>query len=73
MNASSHPDPRKPSDRRIAACLKACQGIPLEALETQVIVRLAAACIHLQDPLVNEILEEMSPTRPRLVQNRSDS
>jgi len=54
-------------DRRDQACLKACEGIPTSALESNVIVRLVAACIHLKDPLVNEILEEMAPPKPRLV------
>ena len=58
------PGPRKAySARRLSACLKACQGIPLDALESNVIVRLAAACVRLRDPLVTEILEEMSPAR----------
>jgi hypothetical protein len=54
-------------DRRVEACMKACEGIPTSALESNVIVRLVAACIHLKDPLVNEILEEISPPKPRLV------
>jgi hypothetical protein len=53
--------------RRIAACLKACEGVPTEKLEEGVIVQLVAACIHLDDPDVREILEELSPLRPRLV------
>jgi len=67
-NVTSDPAPRSDfGDRRVQACLKACEGIPTSALESNVIVRLVAACIHLKDPLVNEILEEISPPKPRLV------
>jgi len=63
----------RPSDsceddaRRVSACLKACEGIPTEALESQVILRLVAACIPLRDPRVREILEELTerPAGPR--------
>lgn len=53
--------------RRIAACLKACEGVPTEKLEDGVWLRLVAACIHVDDPEIREILEELSPMRPRLV------
>jgi len=53
--------------RRVAACLKACEGIPTEKLEDGVLIRLVAACIHVDDAEVREILEELSPMRPRLV------
>jgi len=67
-NVTNDPAPRSDlGDRRVQACLKACEGIPTSALESNVIVRLAAACIHLKDPLVTEILEEMAPPKPRLV------
>jgi hypothetical protein len=59
-----------PDTRRIAACLKACEGIPTEKLEDGVLLRLVAACIHLDDPQVREVLEELSPIRPRLVRGR---
>ena len=50
--------------RRTAACLRACEGIPTERLEDDVIVRLVAACVHLADDRrVREVLEEMSPER----------
>ena len=67
MNSSNPPALKSLGDRRAEACLKACDGIPLEALENNVIVRLVAACVHLKDPEVSAILEEMSPTRPKLV------
>jgi len=54
-------------ERRLAAALKACEGIPTETLEGDVILRLVAACIHIEDARVREILEELSPVRPRLV------
>ena len=53
--------------RRIAACLKACEGVPTEKLEGDIWLRLVAACIHVDDEEVREILEELSPIRPRLV------
>jgi hypothetical protein len=59
-----------PDTRRIAACLKACEGIPTEKLEDGVLLRLVAACIHLDDAQVREVLEELSPIRPRLVKTR---
>jgi hypothetical protein len=59
------------SSRRVAACLKACEGIPTEKLEDGVLLRLVAACIHLDDPQVREVLEELSPVRPRLVKPRT--
>jgi uncharacterized protein involved in tolerance to divalent cations len=54
-------------DRRIAACVKACEGVPTDKLEEGIIVRLVAACIHLDDPQVRSILDELVPQRPRLV------
>ena len=53
--------------RRIAACLKACEGIPTEKLEDGVLLRLVAACIHIDDRQLRDVLEELSPIRPRLV------
>jgi hypothetical protein len=60
----------KSDPRRIAACLKACEGIPTEKLEDGVLLRLVAACIHLDDQQVRDVLEELSPNRPRLVKPR---
>jgi hypothetical protein len=58
-------DPRLDDDaRRAAACLHACEGIPTEALESQVILRLVAACVSLRDPRLREVLEEMSVRPP---------
>lgn len=56
-------------DRRTAACVKACEGVPTEKLEEKIFVRLVAACIHLDDPEVNAILDELIPQRPRLVRS----
>jgi hypothetical protein len=68
MKAPSVGGTEVPADaRRVTACLKACEGIPTERLEDGVILRLVAACIHVDDPEIREILEELSPMRPRLV------
>ena len=56
------------SSRRITACLAACRGIPTEKLEDGIILRLIAACVHVRDLRVREILEEFSGAagrRPR--------
>ena len=58
------------SERRIAACLKACDGVPTEKLEEGIIVRLVAACIRLEDPCVREIIDELVPRRARAVGGR---
>ena len=34
---------------RIAACLKACEGVPTEKLEGDIWLRLVAACVHVDD------------------------
>jgi hypothetical protein len=47
--------------RRAAACVRACEGIPTDRLEHGVLIRLVAACVHVADERVREILEEMSP------------
>lgn len=64
-------DPANPnkaaSDRRVQACVLACEGIPTEKLESGVLIRLVAACVHVADPRVREVLEELSALRPRLV------
>jgi hypothetical protein len=54
-------------DRRTAACVKACEGVPTQKLEEGILVRLVAACIHVEDPEVRAILDELVPQRPRLV------
>ena len=59
--------PEAADARRIAACLKACEGVPTEKLEGDIWLRLVAACIHIDDEEVRAILEELSPIRPRLV------
>ena len=46
--------------RRVAACLKACEGIPTEKLESGVLIRLVAACIHVNDPEIREILDGLT-------------
>ena len=50
--------------RRAAACVRACEGIPTECLEDDVIVRLVAAVVHVADDRVREVLEELSPRSP---------
>lgn len=67
MPGTSKNAPSSELERRIAAALKACEGIPTEKLEDDVVLRLVAACIHVEDARVREILEELSPMRPRLV------
>jgi hypothetical protein len=54
-------------DRRTAACVKACDGVPTEKLEDGIFVRLVAACFHVEDPEVKAIIDELVPQRPRLV------
>ena len=50
--------------RRAAACVRACEGIPTEQLEDDVIVRRVAAVVHVADERVREVLEELSPRPP---------
>ena len=50
-------------ERRSAACLKACEGIPTELLEGGIILKLIAACVHLSDHRVREVLEELAMHR----------
>ncbi|HYR45461.1 MAG TPA: hypothetical protein VER78_00555 [Thermoanaerobaculia bacterium] len=52
-------------DRRSAACLKACEGIPTELLEGRIILKLIAACVHVSDHRVREVLEELAMHRLR--------
>ena len=47
-------------DRRVRACVKAGEGVP-EKLEEGILVRLVAACIHLDDPEVAAIIDELVP------------
>jgi hypothetical protein len=49
--------------RRAAACVRACEGIPTDRLEAGVIVRLVAACVHVADDRLREVLEELVPPR----------
>jgi hypothetical protein len=41
--------------------------VPTQKLEEGILVRLVAACIHVEDPEVRAILDELVPQRPRLV------
>jgi hypothetical protein len=68
MNTTTrNPSPSpSPLSRRIAACVQACEGIPTDRLEDGVIVRLVAACVHVADERVREVLEELSPRRTAL-------
>jgi hypothetical protein len=50
--------------RRLKACVAACEGIPTEALESGVILRLVVACVHLEDARVREIIAAMAYQRP---------
>jgi hypothetical protein len=57
---------RKSGDeRRSAACLKACEGIPTELLEEGIILKLVAACVHVSDHRVRQVLEELAMRRLR--------
>jgi hypothetical protein len=49
--------------RRAAACVRACEGIPTDRLEEGVLVRLVAACLHVADDRLREVLEELVPPR----------
>jgi len=51
--------------RRIAACLAACDGISTRALEAGILLRLIAACIHVREPRIREILEELAEESDR--------
>ena len=52
--------------RRITACLRACEGIPTEELERDIILNLVAACIHVEDSRLREVLERLTVLRRRL-------
>jgi hypothetical protein len=53
------------SERRIAACLLACKGIPTRSLEEGAIYRLIAACIHIGDERIRDALNAFSALQPR--------
>jgi hypothetical protein len=57
---SANTDPR-----RIAACLAACEGISTEALEDGILLKLVAACVHVQEPRIHEILHSFGGVRGR--------
>jgi hypothetical protein len=67
-NSTRGPWPAEIS-RRAAACVRACEGIPTDRLEDGVIVRLVAACVHVADGRVREVLEELCP--PKTVRLRT--
>jgi hypothetical protein len=56
---------RSGDERRSAACLKACEGIPTELLEGGIILKLVAACVHVSDHRVRQVLEELAMHRLR--------
>jgi hypothetical protein len=59
-------DPKTDADpRRLAACVAACRGISTEALEAGFILRLIAACVHLKEPRIQEILQSLGAIRPQ--------
>ena len=52
--------------RRRTVCVRACEGIPTDLLEDGFIARLFAACLHLEDPRVRDILAELvEAVKPR--------
>jgi hypothetical protein len=69
MNEPAVDSASSSSDRRTAACVKACEGVPTDKLEEGIFVRLVAACVHVEDPRVREIIEELVPRRPRAVED----
>jgi hypothetical protein len=52
-------------ERRLTACLRACEGIPTELLEGGIILKLVAACVHVSDQRVRQVLEELAMHRLR--------
>ena len=52
--------PEGVAEERSAACVKACEGIPTELLEQGFLLRLIAACVHVQDERVREMLETLA-------------
>ncbi|HKF43322.1 MAG TPA: hypothetical protein VKG01_09490 [Thermoanaerobaculia bacterium] len=66
MRIASQENPRERSEeRRLAACVRACEGIPTELLEGGIILRLIAACVHVSDSRIREVLEELVVHRLR--------
>jgi hypothetical protein len=60
-------------ERRAAACVTACEGIPTELLERGFILRLIAACVHVEDGRVRDALEELVRHRLRLMDGKPDT
>jgi hypothetical protein len=60
--------PQRAAGGRSAACVKACEGIPTELLEQGFILRLIAACVHVQDDRVREMLETLALHRLQTVE-----
>jgi len=58
------------AQRRAAVCVEACEGIPTELLERGFILRLIAACVHVEDGRVREALEDLVRHRLRLVDGK---
>ena len=56
--------------RRSAVCVRACEGIPTELLERGFLLRLIAACVHVDDGRVQEALEELVSHRLRLADRK---
>jgi hypothetical protein len=52
--------PERAAEGRSVACVKACEGIPTELLEQGFILRLIAACVHVQDERVRGMLETLA-------------
>jgi len=61
MSARRVSDLDSKDSRRVAACLRACAGIPTESLEDDSIMRLVAACVHVEDAQVRAALEALIP------------
>ncbi len=51
---------------RMIVCVKACEGIPSHLLEDGFLARLVAACLHLEDARVQDVLAELvAAVKPR--------
>lgn len=61
MSARRASDLDPTDSRRVAACLRACAGIPTESLEDDSIMRLVAACVHVDDSQVRAAVEALIP------------
>ena len=55
---------------RVSACLKACEGIPTSLLEEGFVTRLVVACLHVDDPRVQDILNDLVQARTRRQRSR---